>query len=141
MHEKFSLSRAGKNQFAVPHLLLHNHQFNQKQRKEHFKQKQSLSNLHSTKDMNCQRKKLKNDALQNTSTNIFHTNSHNKWNSRTLLRKLNAAIEFQWFWMFYMVPPKRITEQHKDPQIKDNHTTMHLGLAISIFVVESIDLM
>lgn len=40
-----------------------------------------------------------------------------------------------------MVPPKTITEQQKDHQTKDGHTTMHLGLAISIFVVESIDLM
>jgi hypothetical protein len=40
-----------------------------------------------------------------------------------------------------MLPPERINKQQKDPQAKDNHTIMHLELAVSIFSVEYVDLM
>lgn len=131
------------NQFGLPHVLPRNHQFNWKQRKKHFKQNQSLSYLHSMKDMSYQRKnkRKKNDTCLNNSVNVFHTDSHSKWNLGTLLRKLNTIAELQWFWMFYMLPPERINKQQKDPQAKENHTIMHLELAISIFSIESVDLM
>lgn len=140
---QFPLSSAGTTSLVSPISCPVTINSIENKEKKHFKQNQSLSYLHSRKDMNYQRKnkREKTDTCLNTSVNVFHTDSHRKRNLGTLLRRLNTITELQWFWMFYMLPPERINKQQKDPQVKDNHTIMHQKLAISIFSVESVDLM